>query len=189
MPTTIQYRGAQTAQEIQAILALQQANLARNISPAEVLEQGFVTVEHDLDLLAEMNHPYGHTIAKADAEVAGYVLTMTPAFRERIPVLEPMFALFEQLTWQGRSVADINYVVMGQVCVAKAFRGQGVFAGLYHSMQERMAPHFELIITEISARNPRSLRAHAKVGFTEMHHFQSPDGEQWVVVGLETRRK
>ena len=78
-----------------------------------------------------------------------------------------------------------RYILMGQVCVAKDYRGQGVFEGLYRKMQERMAPYFDLIVTEISERNARSLRAHEKVGFVEMTRFQAPDGERWVVVGLD----
>ena len=180
----IQYKGAETSDEIAQILALQQANLARNNPPEEVQEQGFVTVEHTLPLLTEMNAPYGHTIAKAGDTVAGYALTMTPEFQSRIPVLEPLFALFGELTWQGQLVKDTKFVVMGQVCVAKQFRGQGVFTGLYQAMQARMKPHFDFIITDISARNTRSLRAHEKAGFEIMHEFHSPDGEHWIVVGL-----
>jgi len=182
----ITYQGAQTEQDLKAILALQQANLPANISAQEAKEQGFLTVEHTLEVLSAMNIPYGHTIAKDREAIAGYALTMTDEFRNDIPILKPFFERVDKIDWKGIKIKHIPYVLMGQVCVAKAYRGQGVFVGLYQKMQERMTPHFELIVTEISARNARSLRAHEKAGFVEMQHYTAPDGERWVIVGLPT---
>lgn len=181
----VTYTGATTPEDIRAILALQQANLAKNISPQTALEQGFLTVEHDFDLLWDMNHPHGHTIAKAGDQLAGYALTMTPGIEARIPILAPMVELINgELSWQGQPCAALRWVIMGQVCVHEAHRGQGVFAGLYAAMRQRMQPHFDVIITEISARNTRSMRAHAKVGFQELHRYHADNGEHWVVVGI-----
>lgn len=183
------FQAAQSEQELADILALQSVNLAGNISEEEALEQGFLTIEHDLELLREMNNPYGHTIAKDGDTLAGFALTMTPDFRHRLPILVSLFELLDSRIWNGQVLGDISYVLMGQVCVAKAYRGQGVFVGLYRNMQQRMAPFFELIVTEISARNTRSLRAHAKVGFVEIHRYTAPDGKPWVVVLLPTKNQ
>lgn len=183
----IDYTFAKTEEDLAGILALQVANLPGSISHEEALEQGFLTVVHDLDLLRDMNSPHPHTIAKEGDEVIGYALSMTEAFKERIPVLIPFIEKMQEMEWAGRPASDYRYILMGQVCVAKSHRGQGVFEGLYRKMQERMAPHFELIITEISDRNPRSLRAHEKAGCVEMIRYQVPDGERWVVVGLDCR--
>jgi GNAT superfamily N-acetyltransferase len=182
----ITFHGAEKEQELLAILALQAANLPVSLSPEEVREQGFLTVKHTLDVLRIMNKPYAHTIAKDGDQLAGYALTMTNDFRGHVPILEPLFERLDGLKWDGRLLKDMDYVLMGQVCVAKAYRGQGVFAGLYEKMQERMAPYFELIVTEISGRNSRSLRAHEKVGFVDILHYTAPDGEPWVIVGLPT---
>ena len=185
----VRFQAAAT-EDLPAILALQQANLPQNISAEEALAQGFLTVEHELPLLAEMNEACAHTIGKDGEELAGYALSMTRDFSSRIPILLPLFELIDQLDWEGRSVAEIPYILMGQVCVAKGYRGQGVFKGLYEEMQRRMGRDhaYELIITEISTRNTRSLRAHQKVGFIDMHQYQAPNGEQWVVVGLPCLR-
>lgn len=182
----IQYVGATTPQEIRDILALQQANLSKNISPQTALEQGFLTVEHDYDLLWDMNHPYGHTIAKAGEQVAGFALTMTTDFVPRLPILKPMVELVNNgtLSWNGVPCRELRWVIMGQVCVHIDYRGQGVFEGLYQAMRTRMQPHFDVIITEISARNTRSMRAHAKAGLQELHRYTADDGQEWVVVGV-----
>lgn len=181
----VNYNHAQSEADLQAILTLQKENLPGNISEAEALEQGFLTVVHEADILRDMNLPYGHTVARDGEQIVGYALTMTEAFKERIPVLVPFFKRVRSLSWNNNPVTDYRYVLMGQVCVAKPYRGKGVFKGLYRKMQERMAPHFDLILTEISERNTRSMRAHEKVGFREMTRFAAPDNERWVVVGLE----
>jgi GNAT superfamily N-acetyltransferase len=181
------FQGLHNEQDLVAILALQKANLPASISTKEAQEQGFLTVSHTLDVLRAMNTPYGHTIAKDRDVLAAYALTMTNDFRDELPILEPLFDRLDGLRWNGRLLKEIDYVLMGQVCVAKAYRGQGVFVGLYRQMQERMAPYFELIVTEISGRNFRSLRAHEKVGFIDILRYTAPDGEPWVIVGLPTK--
>ena len=113
---------------------------------------------------------------------------MAPAFRPRFPELEPMYAALETASVRGRSVAERGYLVMGQVCVDADFRGSGVFEGLYAKLRELHAPAHELLVTEIAARNGRSLRAHAKVGFEVRHRHREPSGEEWCVVVWDWRQ-
>ncbi|MCB0584341.1 MAG: hypothetical protein KDD06_03300 [Phaeodactylibacter sp.] len=176
------YGPSTTDLHLRQIMALQKANLPRNISLQESREQGFVTVDHDMETLRDMNTPYCHSTAWAGVEIAGYALVMETRFGARIPVLVPMFELLDGIPWKGRPLRDWRYFVMGQVCVAKPYRGQGVFQGLYLDMRDRLSADFDLVVTEISARNPRSIRAHEKVGFENIHEYTDPDGEHWVIV-------
>ena len=50
--------------------------------------------------------------------------------------------------------------------------------------QEVYREKFPYLITEISARNPRSVRAHEKVGFKVVHSYQvtDPKPEEWIIV-------
>src|SRR5688572_32857375 len=107
---------------------------------------------------------------------------MPQSFRDQVPILQPMFALLETLQWRGEPLAgNPRWFVMGQVCVAQAFRGMGVFDGLYRQLRETYAPRFDFVVTEISQRNGRSLRAHRRVGFETMHAY-AQDDETWEVV-------
>lgn len=180
----INYTYPQDDTVLQAILHLQAANLPRNLTKAEAAAQGFLSVEQDIDLLRKMNEPYGHTVALDGNKLAGYALTMTTDLEERIPFLAPFFQSVKDLDWQGVPLRETPHVLMGQVCVAKAYRGQGVFGRLYQKMRQRMASHFNVIITEISAHNTRSLRAHEREGFEVILAYDAPDGHPWVVVGL-----
>lgn len=173
---------AKTDAHLQGILDLQQANLPKHISAEESRSQGFVTVEHDMDILSRMNDPHPHIIAVEDDRVVGYCLTMLTEFRHEIPVIAPMFDMIDYVMESDRECRDKTYFAMGQVCVAKSHRGRGVFYQLYDAMGEQMSPHFDMIITEISDHNKRSMRAHEKQGFKIMHSYSAPDGHPWHVV-------
>ncbi len=172
--------------ELQAIQDLQQANLPEALSEEEALAQGFVTIRHELSLLEEMNRPFPHIVARMDDQVIGYTLVMLRSFSERIPLLIPMFREIDSTVYRGKLLEGSRYLVMGQVCIAKGFRGQGIFTGLYAEMKRRLCDHFEYIITEVSERNQRSMRAHEKVGFKHIKAYNA-DGEHWVILLLETK--
>lgn len=174
------YTQARHPQELEQILRLQQCNLPECLNAREKLEEGFLTVRHTLQQLHRMNEACGHIIARDGKLVVGYALCMSPSFEGEIPVLDPMF---EQLK---RWLPDTcRYMVMGQVCVDKAYRGQGIFRGLYRKMQEVLKGTYDTIITEVDAANLRSLTAHKAIGFTEMGCYTS--GERvWHLIQLPT---
>ena len=179
----------QSAADIQGILALQQANLRKNISVTVQIDQGFVTVEHDPNVLTRMNQAAPSVIAKDGDTVVGYALTMLPEFGADVPELLPLFNLIDTLTYHGKALRDYAWYVMGQVCVADGYRGQRVFDRLYEHHRAVYSDRYQLLITDISANNIRSLRAHARVGFETLHAFYDPTiGETWVVVAWDLRK-
>lgn len=168
----IHYTTAQTDEDIRQILALQQKNLAKHLNAEQVQSQGFVTVEHNFDLLKAMNDTVGQIIAKDTDIVVGYALVMPTSFRDLIPVLQPMFVMLEGLSFQGKPIGEHTFYAMGQVCVAEGYRGQGIFDGLYQAHKSLLSSHFELCITEVAVKNTRSMRAHERVGFQILHTYQ-----------------
>lgn len=170
--------------ELAQILALQRANLAANVSADEANAQGFVTAVHDLESLLRMHALAPSIVARGESGLAGYALTMLVEARSYVPILEPMFQLFETLSWRGRSLAATRFYVMGQVCVAKPFRGQGVFDALYRGHRDHYRERFQLLVTEVSLRNPRSLRAHERVGFEPLHRYRD-SVDDWVILGWD----
>lgn len=173
----------QSQPDIQGILTLQQANLRKNVPLAVQVEQGFVTVEHDPAVLTRMNQAAPSVIAKDGNTVVGYALTMLPEFGADIPELLPLFALINTLDYKNQPLSTYNWYVIGQVCVADGYRGQHIFDRMYQHHREVYSDRYQLLITDISANNLRSLRAHARVGFQTLHEFHDPAiGETWVVV-------
>jgi len=177
----IYYTQSNDRSDLEQIIQLQIENREENLSSNELHQEGFVTVVHDLPLLKEMNAPHPHTIAKDDDLLIAYVLTMLKSLKDRIPMLVPMFKQINSTIYKGVSLNEVDYFVIGQCCVKKGYRGQGVFKGLYEKMRENLSPHFKYAITEISVRNPRSIRAHEKMGFKVFKEF-SDATDDWVLV-------
>ena len=174
----IDFKVTSSKKELEQILELQQRNLPKNLSEEEMQTQGFVTVEHNYDILYQMHEVHPHVIAVADGNVVGYVLSMSKSFGNSIPVLVPMFKELEKID------IDPNYIVMGQVCVDKNYRGKGIFRGLYAKMKAVFTDDFKSIITEIDALNTRSLNAHEAVGFSEICEYEA-GGQLWKVVAMD----
>ncbi|WP_420146765.1 GNAT family N-acetyltransferase [Spirosoma sp.] len=178
----------QSEADVQGILTLQQANLRKNVPPSVQLDQGFVTVEHDPNVLLRMNQAAPSIIAKDGDTVVGYALTMLPEFGSDVPELLPLFNLIDTLTYQEKSIQTYQWYVMGQICVAEGYRGQQLFDRMYQHHREVYGNRYQLLITDISANNMRSLRAHARVGFGSIHEFYDPAiGETWVIVAWNWR--
>lgn len=177
----IEFTHPASPSDLEQILALQEKNLIASISAETKISQGFVTVRHTLPLLTEMNKAAPQIIAKSGNKVVGYALVMLKEFQDKVPVLKPMFTMLSTLQYLGQLPADCRYYVMGQVCVDQAFRGQGIFDGLYQKHREVYSPDFDVCITEISTSNTRSLRAHQRVGFRTIHTFTDVT-DSWEIV-------
>jgi len=170
-----------SAEELQQILTLQENNLLQQLTPEERASQGFVTLQHDLATLQQMHALSPSVIVKQDANVIAYALTMAEGCRQLIPDLEPMYSLLDTLSWKDQPLSSRRYYVMGQICIDKPYRGQGIFEMLYHYHREVYQPAYDLFITEIATRNHRSLRAHEKVGFKIIHTHRD-ELDEWAVV-------
>lgn len=180
-PTHLYYTTITTDDDVRQVLALQQANLSNRVTPDVAKSQGFVTVQHDGELLEKMNEAIPQVIAKDGGTVVGYALVMPPSFQDMIPVLKPMFLQFEHINFKGKRVADYHYYAMGQICVAEGYRGMGIFDGLYQKHKDLYEQEFDFVATEIASRNTCSIRAHQRVGFQTIHTFQD-DTDRWEIV-------
>jgi len=177
----IKYQLTSTNEELEQIIALQQKNLPLHISTNEKNEQGFVTIQHTLALLTKMHTAHPHVIAKHNDTVVGYALCMLQEFRNEIPMLIPMFNLID--TAIKKQNEDINYMVMGQVCVDKEYRKQGVFRALYTYMKKNISKEYTAIITEVDVGNVHSSNAHKSVGFEVLKEYQS-NNQNWEIIIL-----
>ncbi|QKZ12330.1 GNAT family N-acetyltransferase [Spirosoma sp. KUDC1026] len=173
----------QSPADVQGILTLQQANLRQHLSLDAQIDQGFVTVNHDPEVLTRMNAAAPSVIAKDGDTVVGYCLTMLPEFANDIPELLPLFESVNTIVYQGKPMRKQAYYVMGQVCVGAGYRGQQVFDRMYQHQREVYSGQYHLLITDISEKNTRSQRAHERVGFKPLETFYDPTlRENWIVV-------
>ncbi len=174
----IEYTRVHNKEELEEILLLQKQNLPDHLTQKEIEKEGFVTISHTFDLLERMNTVCPHIIAKDKGRVIGYALCMHPDFGQEIPILYSMFEKIREVIPEEQS-----FIVMGQVCIDKSYRGRGIFRELYRTMKKSLRSTFELIVTEVDGRNKRSLNAHLACGFTTKKKYQS-DGRDWYLIVL-----
>lgn len=171
-----------TPAELQQIAALSKENLRAGLSEQEKQTQGFITWEYPFTLLQQLHTIAPSVIVKYQEEVVGYALT---AFKESAifqAEMVPMIDHLETLVFNGRLVKEYTYYIMGQVCVAKDHRGKGVFDMLYQHHKTVFQPQFELLVTEVSTSNLRSLQAHRKLGFQIINTYRDAVDEWDVIV-------
>jgi len=177
--SNLTYHRVTTDEELNGILKLQEQNLKEVLSADDKSKEGFVTLKHTFDMLKLMNDKCAHCIAKYDDKVVGYALSMKQDFKKDIPLLVPMFieidnALFEKNT-------RLNYIAMGQICIDKNHRGQGIFRGLYNFMKDELSKEYDAIITEVDVLNARSSQAHKAVGFEILKNYSS-NNQDWELI-------
>ncbi len=187
----VEYDLVRNADDVAQILRLQRLNHRSAVDAATVQSQGYTTVRHQAETLAAMNRLYASVVARSGGQVVGYCLMMAQAFREQIPELVPMFRMLDGLQWREQPLAgNSRWFVMGQVCVAEGWRGQGLFDGMNQRLRDEYADEFDFTVTEVSQANPRSLRAHRRVGYQTMHRYADPQAdEQWEVVAWDWRER
>lgn len=169
------YKRADTDKELYGILNLQEQNLRENTSETEKEQEGFVTVQHDFEILNRMNMGSPHIIALHNNQVIGYALVMLKEFKDDISVLRPMFSEID------KAIDHNSYVTMGQVCIDKDYRRKGVFRGLYNCMKTHLKDKFSMIITEVDQKNIRSMNAHFAIGFKHLQTYHAL-GQDWELI-------
>ena len=87
--------------------------------------------------------PYTHSIALDENDkVVGFALVMLKEYRNEIEILKHLLNLVDTLIFDNNPLQEARYFVMGQICVAKAARKQGVFSKLYAHLIERAKTSF-----------------------------------------------
>jgi len=172
---------SQSTADLEGILSLQQEDLLTILSEEEKAAQGFVTIPHTLNQLEAMHHIAPHVLAKENEQVVGYVLAMTLASREVVPLMVPLFENFDNSEIESKKITDYKPMVVGQVCVGKSQRGTGLFDKLYAAYREEYASTHDFAITSVALSNYRSLAAHQRVGFKILHTFQD-SLHPWAIV-------
>lgn len=174
----ITYTRASSEDELNQILTLQKKNAIDATSSMEKQNEGFVTVSHNYDILKQMNDACPHVIAKEGDLVVGYALVMLKEFRDEISILSAMFETAAEI------LGDKKYLAMGQICISKEYRKQGIFKGMYTFYKEELQSEFDCLLTEVATNNTRSLNAHLNIGF-EVLKTKENNGISWELINWD----
>jgi len=166
---------------IDQIIKLQRLNLRKYLTPEEIATQGFLYVEHDPANLKQICQDQPAVVARDGDHLAGYAICMNKTQGGQVPELVPFFNKIDKQIFQDIPLNQVDYLVCGQVCVAKPYRGQNLVGQLYRHMS-LLRTKYKFCITEISMHNKRSLGAHHKIGFEPILEYHNASGEPWQIV-------
>jgi len=170
-----------TVEELLQIHLLNKANLKQYLSEDEKEEQGFVSWLYSLELLEKMHDLLPSVIIKNDDRAVGYALATSKDARSFHPDLDVMFSNIEKIELHGKPLLQYNFYCMGQICIDKPYRGKGLVKMLYQKHFEVYSSRYDMLLTEISTSNFRSLKAHQNIGFQTIHTYKD-HMDEWSVV-------
>ena len=151
--------------ELLGIRDLQTLNLRKNIDATAATSDGFLTAEYTIEYLQQMHDASPSIIAKDGNKIVGYALVATKSVRNGHDLMADLFNVIDTKYYNGKPLKEVNYVVVGQLCVALGYRGQGLVKLMYDYYRDCYASTYEYLITDVAQANTRSLNAHKKSGF------------------------
>jgi GNAT superfamily N-acetyltransferase len=144
------------AEDIPGILVFQEANLAER--------GGGLAVRQTADWYRNAIREKSLVVGRYDSKVVGYVLGTSLAAKAHVMIVQTMLRSFPP---------PPDCYLYGPVCVAKTQRGKGLAGALFQVLQTHMAGRPAM--TFIRADNMLSLRAHRKMGMSELGAFVTDD--------------
>jgi GNAT superfamily N-acetyltransferase len=178
----MQIRLTQSTDDLIGIKSLQSQNLKANLSEAEKISEGFVTASYTMEALDQMHHLLPSVIAVDHDKIVGYALVLDKRFKGTHHLIDDLIENIDKHYYLDEKLAFVNYAVVGQLCVDKQYRGQGLASKLYLSFKDHYSKFFPYCITDVDQSNKRSLQAHYKTGFQTLGQLQFENADFEIVL-------
>lgn len=160
-----------TPEHVPMIFELAQSRSLEGIDPVVAGRDGFLVSEYTDEVyrsrLASAEHFY---VAVKGTDVLGFLLAYSD---EQI----------EPDEWLNHRIKTTlgSFLVIKQVCVARAAARQGVASRLYHHVLEQWTSNPVIAAVVSEPQNEASTQFHRKMGFEELTRLRPPDGRLRVV--------
>ena len=145
----------------------------------EEKKEGFLTWNPSEEELEKIINDSGIYISVKGEKLRGYLITMSKERGRENPFFSEMLSYSEKMEFEGRTIADYNYVIFAQICIAKEFRGGMTFSKLHFTAQSSLKDQYDIWIGEIADTNTMSLKVHSN--YTDAGVYDSKDGVTWHV--------
>lgn len=166
----MKYRSGRS-QDIPGVARLQQRYHVKTIKEADRAD-GFVTTlfteSQFQELIANEN---GLAVALDGEKVVGYAMAASWQYWSVWPLFQHMIDDLASCRYRGRRLSTENSYQYGPICIDKDYRGGQVLPNLFEFSRRQLAARFPILITFINQNNPRSLRAHSKLGLEIVKPF------------------
>ena len=162
----IKIKLASSESELIEIKNLQKINLKGNLSDSEKKTEGFLTAEYSLSFLKKINQDSPAIILKKD-KVVGYALAVSKKMGKQNKLLNHLINEFDSQIYNDNKLSDENYIVVGQLCLDKEYRGMGYVEKMYSLFRKTYISH-SYCLTAVDLKNKRSSAIHKKCGFVRI---------------------
>jgi predicted GNAT superfamily acetyltransferase len=170
--------------DVPIILNLLRENLGQYLPEDSKKKEGFLSFNPTEAELAEIINDTGVVINMKGNELKGYFITLSKDLARKSSFWNEMLDNAESMDYEGKKIGDYNYALIGQICVAKAFRGGMTFNRLYYTTSSMLKEKgYEVAIGEIASDNAKSLAVHSFL--TEIGTYESNSGIKWHVMILD----
>lgn len=181
------YRNARL-EDIAAVEELQKKYHVDTISD-EDRPDGFVTTlftrEQFKKLIEEEN---GLALACDGDKIVGYAMAASWDYWSDWPLFEHMIEDLPNTKYLGQTLSTENSYQYGPIAVDSDYRGGDVFPNLFEFSRQQMKDRYPILLTFINKINPRSYRAHEKLGLDIVQEFVFNDNNYYEL-GYDTSVK
>lgn len=160
------FRRAAVPEDFQKIFELQNKNVVTSLSESD-LKDGFLSGAFSLDNLQAVNESICIMACFSGLNLCGYHIASTPEFNKSSPLLTQMMQQLNKIIYKGKIISEYDYFIAGPTCIAKEYRGQGIYPQLIESLFDFLKNTLNqsrLRISFASELNLRSLNAQKKIG-------------------------
>ena len=164
----IDIRMARSERDLKGIKTLCSENHFSKLSDKELNTQGFITINYSLDELKALHEIAASVIALDNQKVVGYALVANKESLGIHHMLDDLIRFIEHTTYQSISFRNSRYIVVGQLCVSKAYRRQKIAQRIYEKFQQIYGNDYHYCITSVDIKNQGSIKAHLMRGFKEI---------------------
>jgi hypothetical protein len=144
-----------------------------NFINEEDKHDGFVTTmitREQLKIL--INQEHGLFIAKDNGQVVAFVMAASWYFWESWPLFKEMITMLPEHPHNNMPLTKDNSYQYGPICIDKSYRGNGLLENIFNYALSQMASRYEILVTFVNKRNPRSKSAHTRLGLTTIDEFE-----------------
>ena len=137
-------------------------------------KDGFVTTPFTKDELASLiEQERGLFVAKDGDEVLAYVMSASWHFWSKWPMFAFMIEDLPNITYKGIQLSVDNSYQYGPIAIDKRVRGTEVLPNIFNFALQHMAKRFDVLVTFVNKKNPRSFVAHKrKLGLDILKEFE-----------------
>jgi hypothetical protein len=173
-------------QDYSQIVMMQNENLNTMLTSEEKASGGFLSVPLKVEDFRVMNQEIAVVVASWGKEVIAYHCASSCQYYQFVPLCAYMMERFAHVLYDGKPLVHYTCFVVGPMCIAKNYRGKGIYLKLWQELTKHIPAGLEMGVGPASEANPRALHVHTqKAGMLVVDRFSFND-QRYVTLALRS---